>query len=631
MQEVYDEEEVLRMKRNETRGMELAAAGSNNGTTSNTTVKSSVPVSGSGDKGKNDVKYDIRWISDHLSTHDKFRRMAARNDVVTCVQLFLGLGVGQANSSRASSKVPSRSPSKTNLSGLKQNDNNNAVPMLSTNSSAADLTQKDNDYDTISSPEGYSNAKNSEERLQWTHFGEQLDCFDTYTSIVESLRFVDRSQRTNLLRDELNKMVKNGTMHLLLGWDPLIPAGGPRYRIMKVEVEECRVFRTKARAPTLVICQVLRENRVSKYVPLDKCDDTAKEGMEETNPTDPNISLQELSVSFETNQSTTNTTETRERTLTMSLDEVDGLVESNISQAIANIQKARVVNESGTKATGISPLASIPEDLTAAKLARSRSMTSLNETVNASNPQSNQYPSTPYEKSKTDSAETLPELLSLSSRSSPTKMMMSARNVSDLKHHDGSMSYIRDSGPQIRSKPSFVASHRKSVNFFSLLESVTSEDLPRTLTTNPAKLPPSPNGMSQSSKLNSSSGKLERNGSGQQGSNGQNTPTHNRSFENLPNDGSSGLTIDLSKQDSDSIKSDYEKSTLNSSSNSPGSSRTFTDKSTDLDFLMEIVEAPILPEISTSSKNESSSEGAGNASTMSQTPATNTALVTRKV
>jgi hypothetical protein len=43
-------------------------------------------------------------------------------------------------------------------------------------------------------------------------------------------------------------------------------AGEPSYRITRIIVEECRVFRTKARAPSLIVCEVMREDLHARLV-----------------------------------------------------------------------------------------------------------------------------------------------------------------------------------------------------------------------------------------------------------------------------------------------------------------------------------------------------------------------------
>jgi hypothetical protein len=50
------------------------------------------------------------------------------------------------------------------------------------------------------------------------------------------------------------------SMSASFGFDPVGSAWEPRYRIVKVHYNECRVFRTKARAPSLVVCEVARED-----------------------------------------------------------------------------------------------------------------------------------------------------------------------------------------------------------------------------------------------------------------------------------------------------------------------------------------------------------------------------------
>jgi hypothetical protein len=135
----------------------------------------------------------------------------------------------------------------------------------------------------------------------WDGYSEQLDFMDRLNDLVESLRFIDRPLRTETLRKQLAKwnnahkhpvvagmnsiskdnggaLSKDRIVHdkvdelndnimenPMLGWDPTIIAGEPQYRITRIIVEECRVFRTKARAPSLVVCEVMRDDLYSKY------------------------------------------------------------------------------------------------------------------------------------------------------------------------------------------------------------------------------------------------------------------------------------------------------------------------------------------------------------------------------
>ena len=81
--------------------------------------------------------------------------------------------------------------------------------------------------------------------------------------MVDTLRFVDRALRTEKLRVELARYTPE-----TLGYDPTGSVLDPRYRITKILTEDCRVFRTKARAPSLVICEVSLEAPPSEAPPL---------------------------------------------------------------------------------------------------------------------------------------------------------------------------------------------------------------------------------------------------------------------------------------------------------------------------------------------------------------------------
>eukprot|EP01041_Mallomonas_annulata_P007371 gene7371-15057_t len=133
----------------------------------------------------------------------------------------------------------------------------------------------------------------------------QLEWMHVLTTIVDDLRHIDRPLRTERLRDELIKLnklssssssdsvndnnnnninnnnnnsnVKNTSSSssntslplpsstslssfstLGLGFDPTTVAGEPRYKLTNILIDLCRVFRTKARAPSLIVCEVQR-------------------------------------------------------------------------------------------------------------------------------------------------------------------------------------------------------------------------------------------------------------------------------------------------------------------------------------------------------------------------------------
>jgi hypothetical protein len=389
LQELYDEEEILRLKRNETRGLELAA----NASSTDLEAESSAPSSPAG-------AYKLKLVEDAYSQlpQDAFRKLSKRSDILTCVRLFLSLGVDQA---------PTPPP------------------------------------DDESADESSNLQPKAQLSKHWPAFAQQLDCFDSYTSIAEMLRFVDRPVRTQKLRSEIRRMMENGTISTLLGWDPTMPAGGPRYRIIKIEVDECRVFRTKARAPSLIICHVQRESTTT----------AASSHLTAASHHSTSHHHEHGGVSHSGSAPAIN------------IDEVDGLVESNMSQAIADIQKLRLHNEQ-------LPVAPSTSSASPPSLSRSKSANSL-----------------------------LLQSLTSQTPTSSHQMARVATATSSLPISDPAASSFNTNGGLTSSskRASFVASHRKSVNFFSVLESVSSDDLPRTLTPSPHRPPPTPAPSSSSS------------------------------------------------------------------------------------------------------------------------------------
>ena len=138
----------------------------------------------------------------------------------------------------------------------------------------------------------------------WPGFAHQLDFMERLGFVVDSLRGCDRGMRGQRLAEALEGMNAESTVavtaaveklglevgvkletalgntiaprspsllhHLTshdlpqalgpLGWDPTSPAGQPLYRITNIVVGECRVFRTKARAPSLIAAIVVRDD-----------------------------------------------------------------------------------------------------------------------------------------------------------------------------------------------------------------------------------------------------------------------------------------------------------------------------------------------------------------------------------
>lgn len=566
---MYDEEELLRSTRNEIRA---------------------------------DIYSDVKPSQNSSSTMptlpiDKFKKSALRNDVVSCVTIFLSLGVG-----RIENKMQST------VSSVNYSESNTPVTSQKISNTYSILQNEKNEK----SLECLSNL--GEENIVWTNFGDQLDYFYKLTNIVDSLRFVERSLRTSTFRTEITKLIKqqsqnaqlrrqnsrgqdnqNKPSDVILGWDPTIPAGGPRYRITSIEIDECRVFRTKARAPSLILCQIMRETSIDS-----KHHKHQKSGTRDPDDVDANV---DSSLEVHENGSLKSNLESSDGSdvelnndfkskLAISIDEVDGLLNSNMSKALEDIKN--------NKQTKINPsLSSIPET----SLHKSTSLTSIIESKSVS---------TSHSDSKTNS------LLNSNSdkrHKSLNASVLDSRNgtSSNSSENASNGSIASSNSPFPSKKSSFVASHRKSVNFFSLLDSVSGNDVPKN----------------------------------------HHTSHHAQQSMNYSMQSTNAL-LQLDK----SLQTSRDTFTTDPSSNSPTSlmnRKSFSDKSSDLDFLMEIVEAPILPEpiemmppkntesegISPSKNSSSSLSSMQNgqettlttqaATMLTQTSATNTALVTRKV
>jgi hypothetical protein len=91
--------------------------------------------------------------------------------------------------------------------------------------------------------------------------GLQLDFIDGITEIVEMLRSVDRPLRTDTFRAEMSNLERSlAARSDWFGFEPCGAATEPRYKIEHFVLADCRVFRTKARAPSLVACVVRRDD-----------------------------------------------------------------------------------------------------------------------------------------------------------------------------------------------------------------------------------------------------------------------------------------------------------------------------------------------------------------------------------
>lgn len=196
----------------------------------------------------------------------------------------------------------------------------------------------------------------------WSGFSMQLDFMDRINSVVDGLRFIDRAQRSEKLVEDLKALNSDGgaggensnssnSSSSFLGWDPTGAAGEPKYRITRILTDDCKVFRTKARAPSLIVCEVMRDDS-------DSAADASSEGAHETSPSqihspDPHLK----SASRDPRQRTrTCSAEVekmlaegspikvdRDRSTDLELSKVGELVDSSISsisQAIADIHLA---------------------------------------------------------------------------------------------------------------------------------------------------------------------------------------------------------------------------------------------------------------------------------------------------
>lgn len=271
----------------------------------------------------------------------------------SCVELWHQLGVGQATSS----PVPSLNHSRNN------------TPVRD----PATVPPKKGPSKAIgTSPAPESSMHRSDESEQFSdQFNHQLDFIDHLSTFVDSLRNVDRSVRIEALRKELARMNEHSSN--LLGWDPCVGAGEPGYRIVRLIVEDCRVFRTKARAPSLIVCEVVRQDldkpdflrRWRQHVEADnvaitpiKSEGVSIKTTEELPlPTDYAEPVPTSSTS-DSPDSPKVTAPGRRRmsvdhnpadSTELGLDEIAGLVDSNIQKAIADIHKAHSGSDHGVE------------------------------------------------------------------------------------------------------------------------------------------------------------------------------------------------------------------------------------------------------------------------------------------
>jgi phosphatidylinositol 4-kinase len=222
---------------------------------------------------------------------------------MTCLALMHQLGVGQA---------PDR-------------DNDNDIKITRSTSSDMLSVSASREDDL----EDHSRHKNC---YQWSSFGDQLDFIERLTDLVDKLRFVDRPLRTEMLCKALTKLNENMAE---LGWDPTASAGEPFYRIKNINIEDCRVFRTKARAPSLIVCEVVREDLdVHLSNDINRESDISKEGKSDNQKND-------------SRSNSPGKTPSKHRAHTSSFNEIENissLVDSSIHQVIADIHKTQAEN-----------------------------------------------------------------------------------------------------------------------------------------------------------------------------------------------------------------------------------------------------------------------------------------------
>mmetsp|Transcript_17488 Transcript_17488/g.45497 ORF Transcript_17488/g.45497 Transcript_17488/m.45497 type:complete len:152 (+) Transcript_17488:469-924(+) len=77
------------------------------------------------------------------------------------------------------------------------------------------------------------------------------------TDVAELLRFTDRAQRQDRLKEELRELQQGGGV--LLGYFPMCGASEALCSVVRIPISDGYVFRTKARAPTLVLFEILRQ------------------------------------------------------------------------------------------------------------------------------------------------------------------------------------------------------------------------------------------------------------------------------------------------------------------------------------------------------------------------------------
>ena len=104
--------------------------------------------------------------------------------------------------------------------------------------------------------------KSFTQKVIWQGLSDQLDWVESLTDLVDTLRFVERPERTEALKKGLESSFCDPSSGMLLSFalDPTSVGGEPMYQLKRLFIEETRVFRTKARAPSLLVFEVERSH-----------------------------------------------------------------------------------------------------------------------------------------------------------------------------------------------------------------------------------------------------------------------------------------------------------------------------------------------------------------------------------
>ena len=156
----------------------------------------------------------------------------------------------------------------------------------------------------------------------------QIDWIKSLTDIVDNLRNIERPLRTEKFREKMKML---NAYPEKLGFDPTTNAGEPRYRLTRILVEHCRVFRTKARAPSMLVCEVAREDEggssYALYRPFQQMQIHPSSGDENTSEMDKSVTCLDIR----------RATPNRRKEHGVQMTDVSTMIESGVSQAVAEI------------------------------------------------------------------------------------------------------------------------------------------------------------------------------------------------------------------------------------------------------------------------------------------------------